>query len=64
MFFSDDDLECEGQGREDHPSQPEGEGEVEVLQSERLWRLLVLLLIKVNFIHQQTSLQYKENGWC
>ena len=55
MFFSDDDLECEGQRREDHPTQPEGEGEVEVLQLERLRRLLVLLLIKVNFIHQQTT---------
>ena len=59
---SDDDLEREGQGREAHPSQPEGEGEVEVLQPERLNRLLVRLLIKVNFIHQQTSLQHKENG--
>ena len=62
MFFSDDDLECEGQSREDHPSQPESEGEVEVLQPERLRSLFVLLLIKVNFIHQQTSLQHNENG--
>ena len=62
MCSASDDLEREGQGREDHPSQPQSEGEVEVLQSERLNRLLVRLLIKVNFIHQQTSLQHKENG--
>ena len=62
MFFSDDDLECEGQSREDHPSQPEGEGEVEVLQPQRLNRLLVLLLIHENFSHQQTSLQHNETN--
>ena len=59
---SDNDLECEGQSREDHPTQPESEGEVEVLQSERLNRLLVLLLIHVNLSHQQTSLQHNETN--
>ena len=62
MCSASDDLEREGQGGEDHPSQPEGEGEVEVLQPERLNRLLVLLLIHENFSHQQTSLQHNE--WC
>ena len=56
---SDDDLEGEGQSREDHPTQPQSEGEVEVLQSEGLQGLVERLTFQFVSVYQQASLEQR-----